>query len=283
MQAALMFVFMLLGNAVEPASRDSALNIASFNVESDSDTRPALVAEDMHRLPGIDIWALQEVESEEALKLFVETLNDASTDGEDSINGLYDGFMGRSGRRWRDHLGFIYRVDRFQTVRFEESKAFGGSRDALIMIAILADGTPVTLVNHHFNRGDAARRQRQAYLFRRWLAAHSDQAIISIGDFNFDYDHLKSAPHGNPAFEEFMSDGLIDWPAPACIAAETCPPTGSQCNARYNSILDFIFLSGPARAWRVETDLAFLDENYCERDRLGYADHRPLIGHIDIE
>ena len=283
MRAALILILMTLGIANLPASADTRLQIASFNVESDPDTRPELVAEDLRRLPGIDLWALQEVENETALNIFIDALNQTDNQLNNGSSVTYDGFIGQSGARWRDRLAFVYRTDQFQTVQFVENDAFGGSRDALIMTAKLADGTPLTFVNHHFNRGDAERRQRQAYLYRTWLASQPDRAIISIGDFNFDYQHLKPTPHGNPAFEEFMSDGLIDWPAPACIAARTCPQTGSQCNPRYRNILDFFFLSGPARNWRVESDLAFLDENYCQRDWLGYADHRPLLAIIHFE
>ena len=58
--------FLLIG-----AAQAADIRIATFNTESDDDTQPAKVAETIGKLPNVDIWALQEVEGDDALKLYL--------------------------------------------------------------------------------------------------------------------------------------------------------------------------------------------------------------------
>src|SRR4051812_42503777 len=52
------------------AAHAADVRVATFNTESDDDTLPAKVAETIRELPNVDIWALQEVEDEDALKIY---------------------------------------------------------------------------------------------------------------------------------------------------------------------------------------------------------------------
>lgn len=86
----------------------------------------------------------------------------------------------------------------------------------------------------------------------------------------------------------FMQDGMFRWIEPGCIADNSCPLTGSGCHDHYNSILDFVFLAGPARSWSASSEILFIDDmEYCARDRLpdnvpGGADHRAIRAIVDI-
>ena len=60
------FIFMSI---IGPAQA-TEIRIATFNTESDADTNPMKVAETIRSIDGVDIWGLQEVESEDALKLY---------------------------------------------------------------------------------------------------------------------------------------------------------------------------------------------------------------------
>jgi endonuclease/exonuclease/phosphatase family metal-dependent hydrolase len=266
-------LFVCLMFALATPAYGQGLSVGTFNVESDRDTQAELVAEDFARLPPMHAWGLQEVENQETLDLFVATLNEAT-------GYEYAGHMGTTGGRYGDYLAIIYMVPAFTDVAIVEMDEVGGSRHPLMMTATAWNGTDITLINVHFNRGDETTRQGQARRLRDWIAAHPEQAIIALGDFNFDYDFRGARQGGNRAFSQFADGGHVSWPQPMCLENETCPATGSQCNQRYQSILDFIFLGGEAFDWRAMTDLAFLEEHYCRREGDGYADHRPVLGQI---
>lgn len=269
---ALILVFFLFLHG--PALAQS-LSVATFNVESDDDTDPALVATDFARIPPIHVWALQEVESQETLDLFVTTLRQAT-----GFN--YAGHLGTTGGRYGDFLAYIYIEDAFQSVSFSELADVGGSRHPLLLDGVLWNGQPVMLVNNHFNRGDETTRQGQARRLRDWIEDNEDHAIVALGDFNFDYDFRGARQAGNRAFGIFARGGHASWPQPMCIAGDNCPVTGTQCNPNYRSILDFVFLGGIAKEWNAISDMAFIGENYCRREAGGYADHRPVLAQIQL-
>lgn len=258
------------------AQAQESLAIGSFNVESDLDTQAERVAEDFARLPPLHVWALQEVADQETLDLFVETLSETT-------GFQYAGHMGASGSGHNNHLAFAYIQQAFTDVAFEEIDGIGSSRHPLIMRAASPSGQPLTFVNTHLTRGDERAREGEARSLRTWITNHDDEALVLMGTFNFDYDFRGSRTGGNQAFVTFSRGGHVSWPQPMCIANETCPVTGSQCNAQYSNFLDFIFLAGAAFDWRARTDLAFLGEEYCRRDPRGYSDHRPLMGQILVE
>lgn len=271
MRVLFLALFFLLGSSAWSQS----LSVATFNVESDDDTDPALVATDFARIPPIHVWALQEVESQEALDLFVATLRESS-----GFN--YVGHMGTTGGRYDDYLAYIYIADAFQSVEFSELEEVGGSRHPLLLTGTLWTGQPILMVNNHFNRGDENTRQGQARRLRDWIQENEDEAIIALGDFNFDYDFRGARQAGNRAFGIFARGGHASWPQPMCVAGDNCPITGTQCNPNYRSILDFVFLGGIAKEWNAISDMAFIGENYCRREASGYADHRPVLAQIQL-
>jgi Endonuclease/Exonuclease/phosphatase family len=272
-------ITIILAALILPASEAQVLSIASFNVESDDDTRAELVAEDLARTPPLHIWALQEVEDQATLDLFTSAISNAT-------GYAYENQLGTTGGEWGDHLAFIYISGAFSNVTFEELDNVGGYRHPLVMRAMTAPvdessaARELVFVNNHFNRGNETTRRAQARNLRDWVAANPDLALILMGSFNFDYDYRGARQGGNRAFEYFSDGGHISWPQHQCIEARNCPGTGSQCNPNYNNMQDFIFLAGRAFDWPALTDLAFLEERYCRREAGGYADHRPVLGQI---
>ncbi len=258
------------------AHAQDVLSIGSFNVESDLDTEAERVAEDFARIPPLHIWALQEVYNDEALDLFTATLSEAT-------GFTYASHRGTTGSNFGDYLAFVYVENAFSDVSFEELGEVGGARHPLVMRATSFSGHELTFVNTHLDRGDARAREGQARSLRSWVIDHEDEALIMMGTFNFDYDFAGTRRGGNRAFVNFSRGGHVSWPEPMCIAGETCPVTGTQCNPQYNNMLDFIFLAGTAFDWRAMTDLAFLGEDYCSRDPQGYSDHRPVLGQLLME
>ncbi|MCZ6592085.1 MAG: hypothetical protein O7B98_13215, partial [Alphaproteobacteria bacterium] len=142
-------------------------------------------------------------------------------------------------------------------------------------------------VVNHLQRGREQTRQAQAAWLSEWAQrrakTQTNPAIVLAGDFNFDVTPYTK--HGNRAFDLFMQDGMFRWVVPGCVDTDTCPLTGSGCNPTFNSILDFVFLAGPARHWSATSEILFKDEvDYCPNERLGTsgqmipggADHRPV-------
>ncbi|WP_300530775.1 endonuclease/exonuclease/phosphatase family protein [Maricaulis sp.] len=252
-----------------------SLSLATFNVESDVDTQPELVATDLTRISPLHLWALQEVEDQATLDLFVSALNEAT-------GFSYTGQLGTRGSEWGDHLAFIYLAEAFQDVSIVELEEVGGSRWPLLMTATNWSGQELAFVNVHFNRGNETVRQGQSRRLREWIEENQDLAIIALGDFNFDFDFRGARQGGNRAFSIFARGGVASWPQPICMANDNCPATGTQCNPRYQNMLDFVFLAGTAKQWNAISQLAFLEENYCRREADGYADHRPVLAQIAL-
>ncbi|MDG2043746.1 MAG: hypothetical protein P8J78_03975 [Maricaulis sp.] len=251
------------------------LAIASFNVESDRDTRAELVAEDFQRLPAMHVWALQEVTDQETLDLFVATVSEAT-------GFQFAGHLGTTGGQYDDYLAIMYLEQAFTGVSFREMDEVGGGRHPLMMTATTWTGTTISFINNHFNRGDETTREGQARRLRDYIVDHADEAIIALGTFNFDYDHQGARRGGNSAFTAFGRGDNVGWIQPMCMYNDNCPATGSQCNPHYENFLDFIFVGGVAREWQSVSDLAFIGENYCRRDGDGYSDHRPVLGQLAL-
>ena len=259
------------------AHAQNVLSVATFNVESDLDTDQVDIAADFAKIPPLHVWALQEVADQATLDFYVAEIS--------RTTGIeYAGYLSPSGALSRDHLAFIYAPEVFANPTFVEEERIGGDITTISMRADFMGARSMTLVNNYFDRGDARARQGQARSLASWIDDHEDEAIIILGTLNFDYKFQGRRTGGNRAFELFSAGQNASWPEPMCIANETCPVTGDQCNPQYRNFLNFIFLGGSAMNWRARTDLAFLDDaNYCDREDEGGSDNYPTLAQILVE
>lgn len=248
------------------------IRIVTYNVESDSDTSTDEVAMDIAEIGGADIWALQEVDGFNAIFPLREAMNSG---GRDMWFEL--GLTGGS-----DRLAIVYDRNRFEPISEpEQLDEIGGSRLPLrLKLMERESGQAFSVVVVHLNRGDANLRREQARNLRRWALELGEPAII-LGDFNFDLeveDWQAGSLSGNPAFHIFTQA-----PSPF-VWAQHSPMLKTQCNPNYNSVLDFIFLAGPARAWQAESSLIFHDDpEYCDNESTGGADHLPIASSITFD
>tara|TARA_R110002074_G_scaffold147623_1_gene298597 strand:- start:281 stop:1123 length:843 start_codon:yes stop_codon:yes gene_type:complete len=249
------------------------LTVVSFNVESDRDTDPAKVADDIARISSsasVDLFGLAEVQNEADAGIFQKA---ADRDG-----GRFRYLLAKHGNE--DRLAILYNYDALEFLDVSELERFPGSRKALVgRFRHKAAGLEFLFIVNHFNRGDIERRRRQASLIRDWVLDQPLPAVL-VGDYNFDFD--PKTGRGNSAFEIFVAKSGLDWLQPQCVAAGSCPATGTQCDSRYNSISDFVFIADKRRGWPGVSDILLQRADYCERERNGYADHRPVLGLIDI-
>ncbi|ACK70031.1 Endonuclease/exonuclease/phosphatase [Gloeothece citriformis PCC 7424] len=251
------------------------LTVMSYNVESDdiNDTNPRLVAEDIERIRSnmpIDIWGLSEVLNQEAADIFTDAISSPDTE--------YRSILGTTGGA--DQLQIVYNPETVRLIDTQELRNSGGTRAPLVAhFELLGNGREFLFTVNHFNRGDEDRRNQQARFLREW-GAEQTLPIVAVGDYNFDYDPQTQS--GNEAFDIFLEDDTFIWIRPECLADNSCPPTGTQCNPTYNSILDFVFVSERATQWDNISDILLIDEPVCEKESRGYSDHRPVVASFDV-
>ena len=268
--AVLLLAFCVSSNASR--ADNALLTVLSFNVESDRDTDPGKVAEDIAAISkDVDLVGLVEVFDERDAKTYADAV--------ERPGNQFRYLMGRHGNE--DSMAILYNLNTLKFKEVYELDRFPGSRKALVGRFRHKDaGIEFLFIVNHFNRGDVDRRQRQAKLIRDWVLAQKLPAIL-VGDYNFDFN--PETMKGNTAFDIFTSKKGLVWIRPECLGDSSCPQTGTQCDRRYNSIMDFVFVADQRRGWQGLSDVLMKRTDYCERERRGHADHRPVLGVIAIQ
>lgn len=248
------------------------LRVITYNVESNpiERTNPRLVAEDLKLIPPADIWGLTEVGNANDAEIFTLAIARG--------NPNYQSILGTTGGS--DRLQIIFNSQRLALIDSREIANIGGTRAPLVAkFRFLPNNQEFLFVVNHFNRVDADKRELQAQNLREWGRSQG-LPIIAVGDYNFDFSI--STQRGNQAFDIFLSDDTFVWLKPNCLSRGTCPTTGTQCNPRYDGILDFIFLGNQAQTWRGSSEIIFKDKPVCEKNNRGYSDHYPVKAEILI-
>ena len=269
------FVMLLLAAVALPDAGRAAseiVTVLSFNVESDRDTNPRKVAEDIASISAdVDLVGLVEVFDEKDAKTY--------SDAVERPGNQFRYLMGRHGNE--DSMAILYNLNTLKFKEVYELDRFPGSRKALVgRFRHKKAGLEFLFIVNHFNRGDIKRRQRQSELIRDWVLSQKLPAIL-VGDYNFDFN--PDTMQGNQAFDIFTAKKGISWVRPECLSDNSCPLTGTQCDGRYNSIMDFVFLADQERGWQGLSEVLLKRPDYCARERRGYADHRPVLGVIAIK
>lgn len=261
------YVSQVFDNSVDPSPTPTPIivsnkfQVATYNVESPNfdprDTMVDKVVQEISNNPGPIIWGLEEVLNQEELEDFTLAMG---------IN-----FVSRLGTTGgQDRLAIAYDQSQLDLLgEFQNLSNSGGSRSPLVgQFKILSDGTEFLFMVNHFNRRDENKRNQQADFVRNWAKMQTLPTII-VGDFNFDYDIDEDK--GNTAFDKLNQDQVLTWIKPNCLASKTCPPRGTQCNPRFNSILDAVLVSGTAKSWPAISSIIPFD---CAKDAEGFPDHR---------
>lgn len=266
-------VLFLILLAVPAASFE--LSVVSYNVESGSDTKPDSIAKDLKRIPKSHIWGLSEVGKKD-----FETYRMA-------IGKNFKLIQGTTGSD--DRLAIIFDPNMLEQIGQKNEPDAGGSRHPLVAkFKVKKTNQEFLFVVNHLQRGTGRtdkRRQAQADWLDSWAQRNAKKkkpdAIILVGDYNFDVD--PKTKKGNTAYELFMKNNMFRWVEPSCIANGSCPSTGTACDPRFNSILDFVFLAGPARSWKAKSEILFKNEaDYCTKEKSGGSDHRPIRAVLTI-
>lgn len=250
------------------------LAVIGFNVESDQDTDPKLVAGDIRGLaPGADVFVLTEVDSPDVAELYRR----AAAEGSGKPFAAKVGATGGA-----DRIALLWRSDRLTRVR--DFEIVGGYSKVCRTIDNRVPRFRGTLVvelddvqskkrlwisGSHLQR-DEAFNTCQARELERFSKANAIPHIAA-GDFNFDWS-LKmaegAAGQRRAGFDGMTKDGTFRWIRPDPLIPTYC--------SEHRSVLDFQFASQRAQGWKAKAEILFPTDAYCARDAQGYSDHRPV-------
>jgi endonuclease/exonuclease/phosphatase family metal-dependent hydrolase len=231
------------------------ISVLAWNVESggnDSGT----IASQFTELAGYDIYCLCEVNSAN-FRRYTDSLGV----GFMSVNSTTGG---------SDRLQIIFNSNRFELLHQSELHRHDGHtlnngslRSPLFLrLRDRHSGIEFIVMVNHLARRDADMRTQQAVGLREW-ARDQSVPIINVGDFNMDFDF--PTQKGNDAFVEMLQDNVWRWVKPTeFIDTNWYDPDGDGKDNFPDSMLDFVFVAGPAKAWN-----PFPDDDTT-------SDHRPI-------
>ncbi|MCZ6510979.1 MAG: hypothetical protein O7A62_10370 [Alphaproteobacteria bacterium] len=140
-----------------PAAFAFDLTVVAYNVESDSDTDPAIVAQDIQDIPQSHLWALVEVDTPD-LETYRAAIGQNFT--------LIEGNTGiRSGPD--DRLAIVFDPTVLEQIgQTQELSAAGGSRHPLLAkFRVIATSDEFWFVVNHLQRGRDHRPVRAVLTF----------------------------------------------------------------------------------------------------------------------
>lgn len=249
---------------VSPGVGHANFSCGAWNLESgDSDYN--LLASQVAAWSDVGVWGFSEVLNETSLEIMGASLNAANPDAQ------FRGIIGTTGRQ--DRLAIIFASNLFDCEDAYELQHInvGGTLRAPLVARLRekATGKVFLFVANHFYRGkrhEEARRDQQSRLLREW-ARQQDCPVIAVGDFNFDCE-VEYPGECNNAYNILLDGDVFKWAMPD-------NPMRTQCNRKYNSILDFVFVSGQAKNWISRSTILNATPDACDDDSRK-SDHRPI-------
>ncbi len=268
MQHRFILLVILIVALVSGCQSATQLSVIGFNVES-GDADPDYLAKNYIKpIRGVDIWGFSEVLNQSWLDRFeaaIEVNNQAD----------YQSILGTTGRG--DRLAIVYNSDRLNLVNFEELHKIniGGSVRSALVAHFQIKSTQkefLFMVNHLYRTNNQARHQ-QAHLLNRW-AQRQQLPIIAVGDYNFDWDVKNGEVKRDQGYDLLTENGVFTWVRPQEIIA-------THCSSRYNSVLDFVFISSHLEPKSASSKILYPEADYCPDTPLK-SDHRPVQATVSL-
>jgi endonuclease/exonuclease/phosphatase family metal-dependent hydrolase len=252
----------LLALAAQSAAgaQDRRVTIVSWNVESGGADTAAIAAR-MRTFEGVDVWGLSEVQNDAWATQFAR----AAADGEGASFARVLGTTGNT-----DRLAIVYNTGRLALVRsFElpEINVSGTVRAPLVAhLRETATGDEFLFMVNHLYRSDSAGRHQQAQLLNAWARTQT-LPVIAVGDYNFDWRVQGGDQSHDRGYDLMIADSAFTWVRPTQIVR-------SQCDAGFDSVLDFVFVNPAARAWTGSAEILVAPGDCGNAAR--NPDHRPV-------
>jgi endonuclease/exonuclease/phosphatase family metal-dependent hydrolase len=255
---------------VETKPTDTQLSVLAWNVESDG-SDPETILKQIQALGQFDVIALSEVlPTTEALWK----------------QAFKNGAVVMSSSGGRDRLVIAYNADAWELVRVLELDKYGDQvinpgnhRSPLIVhLKNRTTGYEFMLMNNHLARGKADVRTQQSVGISAW-ARDQTLPMLAVGDYNFDFDFRTKS--GNESFRTFLAAGVWQWVEPKAWVDTNWDDRDGDGKDNYpDSMLDFVFVAGPAKAWQVECEAIVRAGDFPDDNKT--SDHRPVIAKIKI-
>lgn len=241
-----------------------------LNVESGGSDAQVVADETIALIEGEALWGLSEVEHATSADRLVNAMADEGSEQR------FEHVLGTTG--YSDRLVLAWDDTRFEMLSHEELDDInvGGTARAPLVghLRERDSGIEFLLVVNHLWRTETESRHEQAELLNAWGAEQS-LPVIMVGDYNFDWD--VDGSYHDEGYDLLVEDGVFEWLQPD-------PLVQTQCSTTYDSVLDFAFVGGEARAWDAVSDVLRAEDEYCSyRNRDTYSDHRPLETRFAIE
>jgi len=239
-----------------------SLKFLSWNVESEG-SDPATIVNELSEIGKYDVIALTEV------------LPQASGDFCEAFGEDYHYIMGETGRN--DRMMLIYNENSMKYVRTFELDDINYKwkyRSPLVAhFKDLLTGKELLVMVNHLARGSAESRQIQAKKLVEW-ARDETMPIVALGDYNFDY--VFETRKGNEAFRLFMKDNVWEWVEPLEMIDTNWYDNPEEPDGKDDypgSMLDFAFVSGPAKDWTKSCKVIVREGDFPDDEKT--SDHRP--------
>jgi endonuclease/exonuclease/phosphatase family metal-dependent hydrolase len=240
--------------------QERRVTLVSWNVESGG-ADPATIARRMRGFRGVDLWGLSEVQSDAWAAQFERAAGEGA-------GAAFARVLGTTGNT--DRLAVLYNTGRFALLRSFELDSInvsGTVRAPLVAhLRETASGEELLLMVNHLYRGSAAGRQRQAELLNAW-ARRQTLPVIAVGDYNFDWRVQGGEQSHDRGYDLLTAGGAFTWVRPPQLVR-------SQCDARFDSVLDFVFVNAAALAWQGSAEI-LVEPGDCG-DVARNPDHRPV-------
>jgi endonuclease/exonuclease/phosphatase family metal-dependent hydrolase len=240
------------------------ITLISWNVESGGALQAA-VADRLASFENVDIFGLSEVSAIDA-----EAFEFGAEEGE----GVdYDSLLGTTGRA--DRLLLIWDASRFEQVDSGELLTIGETGRAPLWVQLRDRETleeMIVMVNH-LHRSNEGIRHRQGTALNAWAAGQT-LPVVAMGDYNFDWNLPNGDTDHDAGYDNLTKDGVWEWVRPAELVTTQC--SGWPCG--YNSVLDFVFVAGPAQEWNVTSEIIVVENDFP--DDFTTPDHRPVLAVI---
>jgi endonuclease/exonuclease/phosphatase family metal-dependent hydrolase len=272
MHQSLLVLLLIFGLGVSNATAQSTedLVVVAWNVFSGGrGVSQNVLQQRFTEFDDIDLWGLSEVRDIDAPGY--------ETAAEADENADYSRILGTTGRD--DRLLIIYDSSRFDLIRSEELmhiQMTQGNRAPLVaeFHDRVTDEAFLFVVVHLCRCADPDdewRRHEQARLLNEW-ASQQILPVIIAGDFNFDWDVENGEADHDLGYDNLTANNIFAWVRPATLATTQCELQGNGC--QFNSVLDFVFVSGEAQDWTATGEI--LTAEFPFPYASGNSDHRPV-------
>ncbi len=240
-----------------------SIRLLCWNIESGG-SDPQIIVEQVKSLGAYDVYAFTEF-LPEAEPLFLEVL------GAD-----YELVMSRSGRN--DRLVIAFDKRKFDLIKVFELKEINHKNryraPLVVQLKERNSGIEFNVMNNHLARGKERVRVIQAEQLVQW-AREQLLPTVALGDYNLDY--VFATGKGNSAFAPMIKDGVWKWVQPVDLIDTNWfdnPQSPDGLDDYPGSILDFAFVTGPAKDWEAICKVIVRDGDFPDDERT--SDHRPF-------